>query len=88
MKKMFIALFAVAMIGGTLVSCKKEKKAVDCTSAAKNFANAMEAYGADGSAANCKNAAAAFKDYINSDCITGEAKATLQAMYSEGFTCE
>ena len=88
MKKTFITLFAIAMIGGTVVSCKKDNK-VDCTTAVKNATDAATAYFGNQSSANCKNYKAALQDYINSDCFTGltsEQKATYQESLND-LTC-
>lgn len=75
MKKTFIALFAIAMIGGTVVSCKKEKKATDCASAIKKFQDISPT-------ANCATYKAALQDYINSDCFSS-LSAEQKAQYNE-----
>ena len=79
MKKTFIALFAIAMIGGTVVSCKKDKKS-DCETMAKNLESAIKGYAADGST-NCKAYKAALQDAINSDCTTAEQKSGYQMLF-------
>lgn len=89
MKKTFIALCAIAMIGGTVASCKKDKK-TDCTAASKKFEDASKAWIAEQSVANCNNYKAALQDYFNSDCITG-VSADQKAMYQEilnGLNCD
>lgn len=68
MKKTFIALFAIAMIGGTVVSCKKDKK-TNCESAVKKYQEAYNAFQAKPDE-NCASFKAAVKDYINSDCFS------------------
>lgn len=83
MKKTFIALFTIAMIGGTVASCKKDK-AVDCTSSAKNVTDAATAYAQSQTSANCKNYKAALQDYLNSSCITG-LSAEQKALYQESL---
>ncbi|MCC6288790.1 MAG: hypothetical protein IT249_12990 [Chitinophagaceae bacterium] len=89
MKKTFIALFAIAAIGGTIASCKKEKT-VDCVSAATNATKALEVYMGNQSVANCKNYKAALQDYINSSCfasLSAEQKASYQESVN-ALTCE
>ncbi|MFT3748274.1 MAG: hypothetical protein QM768_08165 [Agriterribacter sp.] len=88
MKKTFIALFAITMIGGTFASCKKDKK-VDCTSAGKKVTDAGIAYSQSQTSANCKSYKAALQDYLNSDCFTGlssEQKAAYQESLN-ALTC-
>lgn len=83
MKKTFIALFAIAMIGGTVASCKKDKK-TDCASIQKRIEDAGKVWTSGGgqTPANCKTYKAALQDYLNSDCVTG-ASAEQKAIYQE-----
>lgn len=80
MKKTFIALFAIAMIGGTVASCKKDKK-VDCESAVKKFSEAVSAWQSNPST-GCAGYKAALQDYINSECFSS-VSAELKAQYNE-----
>lgn len=91
MKKTFIALFAIAMIGGTVASCKKDKK-TDCTSIQNKIVDAAKAWSATGgqTSANCNTYKAALQDYFNSDCVAG-ATADQKALYQEilnGLNCD
>lgn len=88
MKKTFVAFFAIAMIGGTIASCKKEKT-VDCNTAIKNVTDAATAYTQSQTSANCKTYKAALQDYINSSCFSS-LSSEQKALYNEqvnGLTC-
>lgn len=88
MKKTFIALFAIAMIGGTVASCKKDKK--DCTAAVKKASDAAIAFSQDQSVANCNNYKAAIHELLEGDCA-GSISAEQKAAYEEAledFDCE
>ncbi|MBN8858263.1 MAG: hypothetical protein J0H29_07725 [Sphingobacteriales bacterium] len=79
MKKTFIALFAITMIGGTIVSCKKDKK--DCSAAIKKAADAAIAFGQEHSIDNCNTYKAAIHELLEGDCagsISAEQKTTYQ----------
>lgn len=64
-----MALFAVVMIGASVISCKKEKT-VDCNAATKKVSDAASAYMGEQSSANCKNYKAALQEYFNSACFS------------------
>ncbi|PVD50968.1 hypothetical protein DC498_17440 [Terrimonas sp.] len=87
MKKTFIALFAIAMIGGTIASCKKDKK-TDCASLTTNLANATKAYAAEQSSANCKNYKAAIQDLINGGCVTSSDEKAAYQLILDNLNCD
>lgn len=83
MKKTFIGLFAIAMIAGTIVSCKKDKKE-DCASAVKKYQEAFSAYQANPTA-NCASFKTAIQEYIKSECFSSlpaEQKALIEELGS------
>lgn len=82
MKKITIALFAIAMIGGTIASCKKDDTQTDCSSALKKATDAATAYTQNQSSANCQNYKAALSEYIKSSCFTS-LSAEQKAQYQE-----
>ncbi|HRO46108.1 hypothetical protein [Agriterribacter sp.] len=89
MKKILFGLLICGMAPVLVSSCKKEKK-VDCTSAAKRVADAVQTYAANINSANCKAYKAALQEYLETDCVTGlsaEEKAAYQSALS-GLTCD
>lgn len=88
-KKIAITFFAIAMIGGTVASCKKDNNQVDCTSALKKATDAATAYAQNQSSANCKTYKSALSEYIQSSCFTS-LSADQKAQYQktiESLTC-
>jgi len=88
MKKAFIALFAITMIGGTVVSCKKDKK--DCTAAIKKASDAATAFIQNQSVENCNAYKAAIHELLDGDCA-GSISADQKAAYQEAledYDCE
>jgi len=90
MKKVIFGLFAIALVSGTVISCKKEKtKQLDCKTATANFEKASSAYSGNPSPENCKSLKAALQDMLNSECsssMSSEQKAEYQEALS-GLNC-
>ncbi len=81
-------LIVMAIMLGSVTSCKKEKTE-DCTSTAKTVSDAASAYVQNQSSANCKSYKAALQSYFNSDCFGGlsaEEKNAYQSVV-DGLTC-
>lgn len=85
MKKIIFGLFAIALIGTTVLSCKKDKpKKLDCKTATANFQKAMTDYEEDQSATNCQAFKKATQDLLNSECAD-QMTAEQKAEYQEGL---
>ena len=79
MKKITLAITAIALAGIIIVSCKKNSSAPDCTAMATAISNAITAYSADQSSENCVKLKTAYQDYLNSSCIPESERASTQA---------
>jgi hypothetical protein len=76
------------MVGGTVASCKKDKK--DCTAAIKKASDAATAFYQEQSVENCNNYKAAIHELLEGDCA-GSISADQKAAYEEAledYNCE
>jgi len=79
MKKTFFSLAISAALCLASFGCKKDaKKAEDCTALAQAVSDASVAFSTDQSSQNCAALKNAYNAYINSSCITQEAKTEAQ----------
>lgn len=87
MKKIVLGIFTLALIGATVVSCKKEKaKSLDCETASSNLQKAMSDFIGNSTTDNCIKYKKALQDMLNSQCtsaMTAEQKAAYQSQVNE-----
>jgi hypothetical protein len=78
MKKIILSMVVLTTLAVSVSSCKKAKDAINCVDVVKKYGDAENAYTSNGSKESCIALKAAIAEYINSNCVTPELKASLQ----------
>ncbi len=73
MKKLFLSLAVVAVIGFTSCSSDDDGGGKSCEQLTTELSAATEAFGEDPSEANCNALRSAIEAYINKDCEDAES---------------